>query len=793
MGWWPLRWWRDTRVPHRPEPASAPSWWRSIPPVQRTVPDASLVTAPDAFNASLATVTVPAMLGVLTGTLRTGPETVLNAAAAHTSESAAPRPPSSTGTRRWVPHIPTQRIVAASSQTESAPPPDPKVGHVVAEAWDPNPELISAEAQEEPRDVPVIAGPVAPTPRPEHIPVAPASSVSRSDTGTTSLPESAVVQRTTTASPAEFAPNEETIAEDSTPGRPDSAAPSASSGPAVASVADTAAALVRGVTRIPATVAPMREQLPTVQRTPASQTHGDPPQGVVGETPPQSLPPTVSVQRRQDLPALEPEHEPEFEVPEPVAEFTPQPRDDDRQDLRVVAVPERPTQAPVATDTSDPPLDIAAAPTGTPAVQPRTPKSFTGSPLVQRLAASALHIVSESATSRMPGQENNIPPVQPERPRIAQVVPRARVELPDGHRHPHERESSTPPQRHNQDPVLPLVVPIATIRQDPIQRAIPDLVDQRARGVEPVGAPTVRGLDPARSSQDPSPPSQYERTAQNLRPAELHLPSGRTDAAPAQRVSAAIDSPATIRAAVPTFQAPPASAGIDTSLPETMTSAPALVTATLAAESVTAPFPIAAPRDRPPGRRSVTGTALQRAATATDAKPPPALSIGTLAPPAAHRAAPRLGRVVVGAPLSSPPSSGEPGDSGWTIVRATDSSGVSLQRMFEPASVQAPQPSESAAPGPPTAALSGTGAFVQREAGASPTSPEPGTPVSAGDTTATLATGGSSPPGPGNSAPGIAGNLDELAARLYEPLAARLRAELWHDRERTGTLTDLGR
>ena len=32
--------------------------------------------------------------------------------------------------------------------------------------------------------------------------------------------------------------------------------------------------------------------------------------------------------------------------------------------------------------------------------------------------------------------------------------------------------------------------------------------------------------------------------------------------------------------------------------------------------------------------------------------------------------------------------------------------------------------------------------------------------------------------------------LDEMARRLYEPLSARLRAELWLDRERYGLVTD---
>jgi hypothetical protein len=43
--------------------------------------------------------------------------------------------------------------------------------------------------------------------------------------------------------------------------------------------------------------------------------------------------------------------------------------------------------------------------------------------------------------------------------------------------------------------------------------------------------------------------------------------------------------------------------------------------------------------------------------------------------------------------------------------------------------------------------------------------------------------------GPATTA-GSAANLDEMARRLYEPLAARLREELWLDRERAGLMSD---
>jgi hypothetical protein len=44
---------------------------------------------------------------------------------------------------------------------------------------------------------------------------------------------------------------------------------------------------------------------------------------------------------------------------------------------------------------------------------------------------------------------------------------------------------------------------------------------------------------------------------------------------------------------------------------------------------------------------------------------------------------------------------------------------------------------------------------------------------------------------PPAAAPGAkSADLDELARRLYEPLTARLRAELWLDRERAGVMSN---
>jgi hypothetical protein len=106
---------------------------------------------------------------------------------------------------------------------------------------------------------------------------------------------------------------------------------------------------------------------------------------------------------------------------------------------------------------------------------------------------------------------------------------------------------------------------------------------------------------------------------------------------------------------------------------------------------------------------------------------------------------------------------------------------MSFERMF-PGSSQVPTASDPAE----------DGATVQREAVAAPAAAEPHVQAVTGDTGATAAavTGGA-PGSAGAAGPaGSGGNLDEMARRLYEPLVARLREELWLDRERAGLMND---
>ncbi len=71
-----------------------------------------------------------------------------------------------------------------------------------------------------------------------------------------------------------------------------------------------------------------------------------------------------------------------------------------------------------------------------------------------------------------------------------------------------------------------------------------------------------------------------------------------------------------------------------------------------------------------------------------------------------------------------------------------------------------------------------------------PDTPPEATPPAAAEAPSSVAAPAT--PAPSEPAPPAGGgpSLDELARQLYEPLAARLRAELWLDRERSGLLTD---
>jgi len=137
------------------------------------------------------------------------------------------------------------------------------------------------------------------------------------------------------------------------------------------------------------------------------------------------------------------------------------------------------------------------------------------------------------------------------------------------------------------------------------------------------------------------------------------------------------------------------------------------------------------------------------------------------------------GRASVPAPSvttswTAPP--GVAGHAGSTEVVLPPATGPAVQRAEDAAATADP---DTAAPDLPPAPETSTGEAPAVAGG----SGEDSAPLAAGPPS-----GGPAHPGAGGppSAGAAASQLDELARRLYEPITARLRAELWLDRERTG-------
>ncbi len=175
-------------------------------------------------------------------------------------------------------------------------------------------------------------------------------------------------------------------------------------------------------------------------------------------------------------------------------------------------------------------------------------------------------------------------------------------------------------------------------------------------------------------------------------------------------------------------------------------------------------------------RSSTPLAAVQRTAAATSALVAGPSGYPRVGEPAAPMVSPapaasdrplliqrRLDAPTPGTAVAPPVSPDQP-------TMAVSSRTVGLAEMF---ALAAAQPSDG-------------GATVQRsaETEVQPAADDPPAPPPAG--------GSAAPAGPAAPAAPLSGaELEEMARRLYEPLTARLRAELWQDRERSGLLTDL--
>jgi hypothetical protein len=160
--------------------------------------------------------------------------------------------------------------------------------------------------------------------------------------------------------------------------------------------------------------------------------------------------------------------------------------------------------------------------------------------------------------------------------------------------------------------------------------------------------------------------------------------------------------------------------------------------------------------------------------------------------------APTGARVVVLPPVRSSTASDSSAAATALSVIADSPRPVSLQRMFENTARTAAAPvssttdaSTTAHADPEMCTVTFDSPVVQREtdggapSAAAPATQEPSTGGTAAPTTTATAQAGGGVP--------ATTNIQELVNQIYDPLAARLRAELWLDRERAGVLMDLRR
>ena len=204
------------------------------------------------------------------------------------------------------------------------------------------------------------------------------------------------------------------------------------------------------------------------------------------------------------------------------------------------------------------------------------------------------------------------------------------------------------------------------------------------------------------------------------------------------------------------------------------------------AQSTSASATVSPPQDIP------TPVVQPISADAPPSQPAQAMSTAAASSPAQIN--PPRGRLVLLPPVQRTTDDGPvnpPRESHGPVI-AESSRTMSLQRMFEytarPTEPQpGPEPSDASAEPSASRSITFDSPVLQREA------ETPDAPAEPGGTTPTT----SLEPTPGGAAPGGGAapttDVQELVNRIYDPLAARLRAELWLDRERAGVLMNLHR
>ena len=337
------------------------------------------------------------------------------------------------------------------------------------------------------------------------------------------------------------------------------------------------------------------------------------------------------------------------------------------------------------------------------------------------------------------------------------------------------------PDSHEQLPLVPLLETRRSATTSP-----PATVQRIAESAEPPRSavqPERNPLPESRESSPPQPPLQRLHTPEAPRAATVAagLPQQPSHKLPTVQRSPSVAAPQHLShdGASPGLSTGPASYPEQSQV--SITSVPVNLAPQVPAASVVQRLEL------PTQRKPVSGPGVS---------PATPISSAPLAPTVLQRSAPTA-RLVVLPPVRS---SGTPTLHGVADTPATPARSVifesprpmSLQRMFEHTArqIETPMDASNETAAPPNQQAANTITFapasiqreVENETASPPTEPTAVAAPSAGATTAS----------PGASAPG-GGDVEELVNRIYDPLAARLRTELWLDRERAGVLMDLER
>jgi hypothetical protein len=357
-------------------------------------------------------------------------------------------------------------------------------------------------------------------------------------------------------------------------------------------------------------------------------------------------------------------------------------------------------------------------------------------PVVQRVEFLPLQVAQDprpnTASAASYSVPSSTPTAAPEPPAPTQAVPTISAAS--------ARVQRLPSQDAQQGSNSPATHPFAVSRRETqVSQAIADAPLQRQESLESATSTpaavsehmSTSAMQSEFSKSQATPvadylPTQHAIPAAPVEPTATHMPVPH-EVREMPVGPAVVPEPWTPAPRIPDAQAPVSPASVLRPLAPTP-SVPATPSALPTVSRLADAPTYPTTRSASSSRTVAVGPAIPRAsATATFAESPPAVAMSFSS--------------MFGSAQSS--ETGSPAEDGFTSVQ------------LQPASESGPSAAEPAADAAATAA---------------PANPSSGSPPPAAGTKPT--------------------ELDELARRLYEPLAARLRAELWLDRERAGVMTD---